>query len=213
MLGRLIGVPYFLTEESYLQDAEDKSDIRRARSLRLDDDGRSLRTVQVSAVRRMQAHFFGSILRRTTTSLDWEGKVLIDIPPYVDLIGVLDLTKREMDILQERQEAAKARLVNLRCRLVLTSSSLKRFFSVTSANETGKFQTRVRIIFFPCSSYMISKLSVVFKEILSRVPQRCCVCARGSGPNATQVPHSEGLGASEVHEDGCMRKDLPVLPL
>jgi hypothetical protein len=110
MMGRLIGVPYFLTEESHRQDADDRGDIRRAK--KLDDDGRSHRTTQISAVRRMQTHFLGSILRRTTSSLNWEGKALIDIPPYVDVVGVLDLTQRETDILHERQEAVKARLVN-----------------------------------------------------------------------------------------------------
>ncbi|KAF8800887.1 hypothetical protein BYT27DRAFT_7216694, partial [Phlegmacium glaucopus] len=62
-----------------------------------------------------------SILRRTTDSLNWEGKTLLEIPPHKDIIGVLKLTERESNIIQERARAAKA--------------------SVMSANESGKFLT------------------------------------------------------------------------
>jgi hypothetical protein len=128
MMARLIQVPHFVTEESYVQETNDRLDIARAK--KLDDDGRSVRMIQIAAVRRMQTYFFGSILRRTTDSLDWEGKVLINIPPYVDVIGVLDLTQRETDILHQRQEAVKARLVNLHRPLavVLAHTSFQCYF-------------------------------------------------------------------------------------
>jgi TATA-binding protein-associated factor len=107
MMGRLIAVPHFLSEASVVEEIEDKAAVRRAK--RMDDDGRSLRIVQIESVRRMQTHFIGSILRRTTDSLTWDGRTLLNLPPHVDVIGILTLTKREMDIINVRAEAAKAR--------------------------------------------------------------------------------------------------------
>ena len=111
MMGRLIGIPYFLTEESVDQELEDKATIRRAKAM--DDDGLSLKIAQVELVRRMQTHFVGSILRRTHESVTWDGKSLLNLPPCLDIIGVLALTPRETNILNERAEAAKARCARL----------------------------------------------------------------------------------------------------
>lgn len=107
MMGRLIGVPYFLTEASVVEETEDKAAVRRAK--KMDDDGRSLRITQIESVRRMQSHFIGSILRRTTDSLTWDGRTLLDLQAHVDVVGVLTLTQREMNIINDRAEAAKAR--------------------------------------------------------------------------------------------------------
>jgi TATA-binding protein-associated factor len=107
MMGRLIGVPYFLTDESVVQEAEDKAAVRKAKAM--EDDGLSLKVTQIELVRRMQSHFVGCILRRTHESVTWDGKPLLDLPPCLDINGILTLTQREMKILNERAEAAKAR--------------------------------------------------------------------------------------------------------
>jgi hypothetical protein len=96
---------------------------------------------QVESVRRLQQRFKGHLLRRTIDSVNWCGQTLLNLPPHVDLVGILRLTKRESDILDERAEAAKGRYApssNLRCYVFLTSLS-----SIISANESGKFMTKV----------------------------------------------------------------------
>lgn len=106
-IGRLIGVPHFLTETACDEEKEDSALFRRAK--KMDDDGRSLLSAQVDSVRRMQKQFLGSILRRTTDSINWCGQTLLNLPPHEDIVGILNLTKRETDIINERAEAAKAR--------------------------------------------------------------------------------------------------------
>jgi hypothetical protein len=108
-MGRLLGVTHFLTEESIVEDKEYAAIVRRAK--KLDDDGITLRTAQIEAVRQMQKGFTGSILRRTPSSIDWQGNVLLTLPPHRDIIGIVTLTPREMAIINERAEAAKARYV------------------------------------------------------------------------------------------------------
>ncbi|KAF8871323.1 P-loop containing nucleoside triphosphate hydrolase protein [Infundibulicybe gibba] len=106
-MARLCGVPYFLSEKSVAEEKEDAIAFRRAR--KMDDDGLALRKAQIEAVRRMQKHFHGSILRRTADSLDWKGQVLVSLPPYKEITGILRLTEREMSILEKHAEVAKAR--------------------------------------------------------------------------------------------------------
>jgi TATA-binding protein-associated factor len=77
----------------------------------MDDDGESLQIAEVLAVRRMQAQFSGHILRRTTDSVDWRGGSLLDLPPHKTISGVLELTKREVDVIQQRAEDARSRQV------------------------------------------------------------------------------------------------------
>jgi TATA-binding protein-associated factor len=137
-MARLVGVPHFFTEQSYLEEKEDAAAIRRAK--KLDDDGQSVRSLQVLSVRRMQKQFLGSILRRTTDSKNWNGQTLLDLPPHEDIMGVLTLTERETQIINERAEAAKARY-GIRSWTFIPSSYTS--YSIMSANETGRFQTRV----------------------------------------------------------------------
>lgn len=105
-MGRLLGVPYFLTEESINDEKEDNSTFRRVK--KFDDDGQELRKAQLTAVRRMQTQFLGHILRRTTTSVSWENKPLILLPDPIEITGVIQLTHRETKIMDERAEEARA---------------------------------------------------------------------------------------------------------
>jgi TATA-binding protein-associated factor len=57
--------------------------------------------------RRMQDQFQGRILRRTATSVDWEGNPLIKLEPYVTIVVKMRLEEREMEILDHL--AAKVR--------------------------------------------------------------------------------------------------------
>lgn len=105
-----MGIPHFFTEESFIEEKSDVAKFRRAK--KLDDDGETLLTEQLQVVRRLQGYCQGNFLRRTATSRDWEGKVLLPLPPYIEIIGVLNLTERERTIIEERSEAAKAAYVH-----------------------------------------------------------------------------------------------------
>ena len=105
-MARLAGVPHFFTHDSTQELKEYMAVARRAR--KLDDDGLSLRKSQIEAVRGMQKNFDCYLLRRTSDSKNWEGRTLLDLPPHVDITGVLELTDRKTSILQERAEVAKA---------------------------------------------------------------------------------------------------------
>jgi hypothetical protein len=74
----------------------------------MDDDGQSLQIEEILAVRRMQNQFAGHILRRTTDSVDWNGNMLLDLPPHKTISGVLELTQREVEIIQKRAEDARS---------------------------------------------------------------------------------------------------------
>jgi TATA-binding protein-associated factor len=106
-MGRLVGVPHFFTEAAFMEERDDGTAMRRAK--KMDDDGHSLKVTQVEAVRRMHMHFAGFLLRRTTDSLNWKGLTLLDLPRHEDIVGVLELTQRERDIIDQRAQAAKER--------------------------------------------------------------------------------------------------------
>lgn len=104
-MGRLVGVPHFFTEESHAREKDIASDMRKAR--KMDDDGEALLAVQIMAVRESQAQLVGNFLRRTTESRTNLGALLIPLPPYVEIIGVITLTDREVAIIAKRKSAAQ----------------------------------------------------------------------------------------------------------
>ena len=108
-MARMIGVPHFRTDASWQEEKDDNTAFRRAK--KLDDDGQSLRLAQLSTVLRMQGQFSGHILRRTATSINWKGDPLIKLPPLKHIPGILILTERERNIIQECAESARARYV------------------------------------------------------------------------------------------------------
>jgi TATA-binding protein-associated factor len=55
----------------------------------------------------MAEHFGDYIIRRTVDSKDWEGKSLLDLPPFKLILGVVEITEREMGIILQLAEAAK----------------------------------------------------------------------------------------------------------
>ena len=146
------------------EQKEDMATFRKAK--KLDDDGESLKAAEVAAVRRMQKQFSGHILRRTTDSVDWRGENLLQLPPHKEIVGVLELTERETEIIQKRAEDARNRQVSNQNTLENPSHLL---LSVVTANESGRFfQTRV---WLRDSSTPFLKLKTI-AEVLSRIPQR-----------------------------------------
>jgi len=49
----------------------------------------------------MNLQFDGRVIRRSLDSLDWQGKPLLNLPPCIIIHGCLDLTKREIDIIED----------------------------------------------------------------------------------------------------------------
>ncbi|KAJ3764543.1 P-loop containing nucleoside triphosphate hydrolase protein, partial [Lentinula raphanica] len=80
--------------------------------------------------------FHGYVLRRTGCSLDNAGKTLLNLPPYKQIVGILSLTDRENEILNQHAEDAKA--------------------NVIAGNDTGKFLTQ--------KFYMEYRLNVAFAK-------------------------------------------------
>jgi len=105
-MGRLVHIPFFLTERSIDEEKHDMASIRRARSsLPLgydplnDDENDPIKMCYATIARRMQDQFQGRILRRTVVSIDWEGNPLIKLEPYKTIMVKMRLEKREMEIL------------------------------------------------------------------------------------------------------------------
>ncbi|KAF9441652.1 hypothetical protein P691DRAFT_683240 [Macrolepiota fuliginosa MF-IS2] len=109
-VARLVGIPHFFTEETFIEEKSDAARFRRAK--KLDDDGESALAEQVQIVKRLQDHCEGHFLRRTARSHDVDGQVLLELPPYIEIVGTLVLTERETSIMKERSEFAKATVLS-----------------------------------------------------------------------------------------------------
>ncbi|RXW12447.1 hypothetical protein EST38_g13407 [Candolleomyces aberdarensis] len=106
-MGRLMGIPYFTSEEARDDQTADNADLRRAKiereaepeSFTPDDDPVKIAQVEIS--KRLAAQFQNRVIRRVATSLDVDGKPLIELPPINVIEGVVHLTERERKILEE----------------------------------------------------------------------------------------------------------------
>jgi hypothetical protein len=116
-MGRLVGIPHFLSENAYEEEKRDVANVRRAKKEQAEDfdplqddyENDSVKGQQILAATRMQSQFENRILRRTIDSKDWQGKLLLNLPPCKSIYAVLTLTEREMSIILELGEAAKER--------------------------------------------------------------------------------------------------------
>ena len=129
-MARILGIPHFLTDASVEEEKADAANLRRVKKAITaeqkeymaevnqaklaggvdsdsEDPGRFVRIEQIKAVQRMQGQYDGRIIRRTADSKDYDGKVVIDIPPYQRIAGLLKLTDREMANIQDIAEKAK----------------------------------------------------------------------------------------------------------
>jgi hypothetical protein len=112
-MGRLTGIAHFFTNEAYTEEKNDASNVRKAKKdQQLDDyDNESeddpIKSCQNSIAQRMQAQFKGRVIRRTIDSKDWEGRLLLSIPPYRAILAVLNLTDRETAVIAKKAEEVK----------------------------------------------------------------------------------------------------------
>jgi len=113
-MGRLLGIPHFLSEQAYQEEKDDAALLRQLR--RVGDEetdamvpNNRLRDCQIEIAQRMQNQFANRILRRTANSLDWKGDKLINLPRYYDIPIIVKLTPREMEIITELADNVKDR--------------------------------------------------------------------------------------------------------
>jgi len=105
-LARLIGIEYFSTESCYEEEKEDAKRLHQVK--KSNSKGHEVLAENLRVIRRHQQRILGHFLRRTTSSVDYTGTPLLNLPPYQEIVGLLKLTQREMDIITERAEDAKA---------------------------------------------------------------------------------------------------------
>lgn len=67
----------------------------------------NVRHLQLAIAMRMAEQFRDYIIRRTIDSKDREGKSLLNLPPFQSILGVVEITERETDIVLRLAEAAK----------------------------------------------------------------------------------------------------------
>lgn len=110
-MGRLVGLEYFFSQEAYAEEKADASEIRRARGLAsdVDEGGDGATETQKLIAVKLQHRFDGQILRRTTSSLDWQKNPLITLPPFEEFAVVVRPTPREMEVISELADRVKER--------------------------------------------------------------------------------------------------------
>ncbi|RXW12649.1 hypothetical protein EST38_g13204 [Candolleomyces aberdarensis] len=106
-MGRLTGIPYFFSDESRTDQSAANAQLRRAKIERDQDfeeftaDNDPVKLAQVDISKRLAAKFQNRVIRRVATSLDVDGNPLILLPPIDVIEGILHLTEREREILDE----------------------------------------------------------------------------------------------------------------
>ncbi|KAF8889787.1 P-loop containing nucleoside triphosphate hydrolase protein [Infundibulicybe gibba] len=116
-IGRIIGVPDFLDDQSFEDEKNDMRAQRRAKQNvtavkdepeeEQEEAANALRLTHLSAIARMHKTFANHMIRRTTNSKDHMGRPLVTLPPCVDIHAVLKLTDREMNIILDLDQNAK----------------------------------------------------------------------------------------------------------
>jgi len=118
-MGRLCGIPHFLNKEAYNEEVLDRKNLRKAKKelkeimavKEVDDSGETqditgetiddnpLKLCQIQISRRHQQNFGDQIIRRTVKSFGFDKKPILPLPPCVSILGVVELTKREKDLI------------------------------------------------------------------------------------------------------------------
>jgi len=116
-MGRLTGVVHFFSEEAHQEEKNDAMNLRRARKEQFqgdyddnendDDDDDPIKMCQYLIAQRMQGQFKGRVIRRTIDSKDWQGQLLLKLPPYKSIHAILDLTERETALIEAKAEEVK----------------------------------------------------------------------------------------------------------
>ncbi|KAJ3557756.1 hypothetical protein NP233_g11663 [Leucocoprinus birnbaumii] len=134
-MGRLVGIHHFYLPQSIEEEKEDRSTLNK---FKRNNDEEGLAAERLKIIIRHQDHCIGHFLRRTTSSIDFNHKPLIDIPPYREIIILVRLTGRELEIIGLRAEAAKADLLSMDdARIHTKTFYLEYRITVTFARREG----------------------------------------------------------------------------
>lgn len=127
-MGRLVGIPYFFTDEAHEEEKHDSYLLRRVKGDKekggwkhveesseasseessSESEGEDpYKALQVKIALRIQGQFQGRVIRRHKQSLDWEGKVILPLPGYIEKTLLLKLADHEMEIIQELADQVK----------------------------------------------------------------------------------------------------------
>ncbi|KAL0057974.1 hypothetical protein AAF712_015368 [Marasmius tenuissimus] len=133
-LGRLMGLPYFMSKEGLQEANSDASTLFKSRPSSQDTDRDDFMRLQVTITRKYQAHMIGNMLRRTAKTLDYRGQQLLpDLPPKMKIPLIVTQTERE-------QEATAAVARNAKA-------------NANAANESGIVATRFYLDYRLTSCY------------------------------------------------------------
>ncbi|CAA7271229.1 unnamed protein product [Cyclocybe aegerita] len=153
-MARLAGIGHFFNKAAQIEERNDLADFRRAKKEAGEDydplndsDEDPVRRAHVAAAQRMQAQFEGRVLRRTADSLDWQGRTLLNLPPYHTHFVMLDLTPRELDCIEELADEAKEKASSANGSRVIRSENfylnyrMGVGYAVSKGEATPKFRT------------------------------------------------------------------------
>jgi TATA-binding protein-associated factor len=103
-MARILGIPAFLTEQSVEDDADLDRQIRRAKAdsaaSQVENEAHVLE-LQKRAINAMHDLWEDRLIRRTIHSKNEKGEVIIDLPPYKDIVGLLKLQDWEREIIED----------------------------------------------------------------------------------------------------------------
>lgn len=100
-MGRLVGLPYFSSEEAFSEEKADASAIRKAKASGADqaESDEAAKRCQTAIALRMRGQFEERIIHRTGACVNWENKRLLSLPPYEETLVIVKLTGRETTIM------------------------------------------------------------------------------------------------------------------
>ena len=105
-MGRLIGIDHFLSQEAFNQEKAWQALLRRRRRETLEDtpaeDTSSddpYKITQCEIAQTIRQQFGDRLLRRTQTSLNPEGRPLVDLPALNEKTFVIELEAWELEII------------------------------------------------------------------------------------------------------------------
>lgn len=110
-MGRLVGIPFFFSDTAWEEEKSDAAKIRKAKVQRkeeglhgnddgeIEDDDDPVQVCSQEAARRIQSQFENRFIRRSGSSLDYDGKPLLQLPNCTSISLDVKLSDREMDIM------------------------------------------------------------------------------------------------------------------
>lgn len=117
-MGRLVGIPHFLSEAAHAEEKADAASLRRARNQLPedydplnDDEDDPIKLCCIEAAQRMHAQFDNRTIRRTINSTNWENKPLINLPKCHTTTVNIQLSEREMSRIKVLADRVKERYV------------------------------------------------------------------------------------------------------